>query len=88
MSRHTGQTSPKLDAHTEELQLAVLKQQNKHLMRETLPFTVTHCQQQVELNLLLIIAKQLKYQFFAVEQQLFLFLPDKISQVSRKAFLS
>ena len=39
-------------------------------------------------NIILNTAKQLKYHYFAVEQQPHLSLPEKASQVSRTAFLS
>ena len=41
MSRHTEQTSKKLDTYSEELQLAVLTQQNKRRIQEILPFKIT-----------------------------------------------
>ena len=72
----------------EDLQLAVLTQQNKRLTSETLSLEVKHYQHQDELNILLNTAKQLKYHCFAVEQQPYLSLPEKASQVSRTAFLS
>ena len=86
MNQHTGQISSYLNTRTDELQLAVLTQQNKRLTRETLPLEVKHYQHQAELNLLLNIAKQLKYHYFAVEQQTLLSLTEKASQVSLTAF--
>ena len=83
----TGQTSSKSDTHSEELHLALLTQQNKRPMSQILPFKITQHQHQDEINLLLNAAKQLKYHYFAVEQQPLLSLPDKASQVSRTAFL-
>ena len=77
-----------LTTHADELQLAVLKQQNTRLTQENLPFKVKHYQNQDELNILLNTAKQLKYHYFAVEQQPRLYLPEKASQVSRTAFIS
>ena len=65
MNHHTGQTSSNLNAHSDELQLAVLTQQNKRLTREILPFELKHYYHQDELNLLLNIAKQLRYHSFA-----------------------
>ena len=88
MSHHVGQTSSKLDSHSEKLQLAVLTQQNRRLMHEILPLKITQYQHQDELHLQLNTAKQLNYHFFAVEQQPLLFLPDRASKVSRTAFLS
>ena len=86
MSPHTGQTSSNSESHSDELQSAVLAQQNKFVIREVLPFQIKHYQHQVELNLLLNTAKQLKNQFFAVEQKPLLSLPDKSSQVSFNYF--
>ena len=88
MNHHTGQTSSNLDKQSDELQIAVLTQQNKRLAREILPFEVKHYQHQDELKILLNISKQLKYHYFAVEQQLFFSVPKKASQISRNAFLS
>ena len=88
MSSHTGQPSSKSDRHSEELQLVVLAQQNNRLMFEVLHFRVTQYQNQDELNILLNTAKQLKYHYFALEQQSLLNLPDKASHISRTAFLS
>ena len=66
MNHHIGQTSSKTDTHSDELQLVVLTQQNKRLLRDILPFGVKHYRHQDELNLLLNTAKQLKYHYFAV----------------------
>ena len=88
MDQHTDQSSFNLPTHSDELQLAVLKQQNMRLTQEILPFTVKLYQHQDELDMLLNTAKQLKYHYFAVEQQPHLYLPEKASQVSRTAFLS
>ena len=88
MDHHIDQPSSHAQTHSDELQLAVLTQQNRHLTREILPFEVKHYQHQVELKILLNTAKQLKYNYFAVEQQPYLSLPEKASQVSRIAFLS
>ena len=88
MSRHTGQTSSKLDTNSEDIHLAVLAQLNNCLMHEILPFKVTNYQNQDELNLLLNTAKQLIYHYFGVQQQLLLTLTDKASQVSRTGFQS
>ena len=46
MNHHTGPTSSNLDNHSDELQLAVLTQQNKRRTREILPFEVKDYQQQ------------------------------------------
>ena len=67
---------PLMYRHSDELQLAVLTQQNNRLTREIQPFEVKHYQHQDELNILLNTAKQLKYHYFAVEQQPHLSLPD------------
>ena len=88
MSSHTGQTPSNLDTHSNKLQLVVLAQQKKRLSHEDLPFKITHYKHQDELNLPLKTAKQLKYHYFAVEQQLFFCLPDRVSHVSRTVFLS
>ena len=82
MSRHTDQTLSNSDTHSDELQLAVLTQLNKRLIREVLPFQIKQYQHQDELNSLLNTAKQLKYHYFSVVQQPLLSLPDKASQVS------
>ena len=63
------------DTHSDELQLAVLTQQNKRLLRDILPFEVKHYRHQDELILLPNTAKQFKYHFFAVEQELLLSSP-------------
>ena len=89
MNHYTGQNFSNTDTHDDELQLAVLTQQNKRLQRDILPFEAKHYQHQDDLNILLNTAKQHKYLYFAAEQQPLLFsLPDKASQVSRTAFLS
>ena len=88
MDHHIDQPSSHVPTHSEELQLAVLTQQNRRLRREILPFEVEHYQHQDELNILLNTAKQLKNHYFAVEQQPRLSLPEKASQVSRTDFLS
>ena len=88
MDHHIDQHSSHVPTHSDELQLAVLTQQIRRLTREILPFEVKHYQHQDELNILLNTTKQLKYHYFAVEQQPYLSLPEKASQVSRTAFLS
>ena len=88
MHHYTVQTSSNTDTHSDELQLAVLTQQNKRLQRDSLPLEAKHYQHQDELNLLLNVAKQLKYHYLEAEQQSLLSLPDEASQVSRTAFLS
>ena len=88
MDHQTDQPSSNIPTHSDELQLAVLTQQNRRLTREILPFEVKHYQHQDELNILLNTAKQLKYHYFAVQQQPLLSLTEKASQVSRTAFLS
>ena len=88
MDHHIDQPSSHVPTHSDQLQLAVLTQQNKRLIHEILPFEVKHYQHQDELNILLNTAKQLKYHYFAIEQQPHLSLPEKASQVSRTAFLS
>ena len=88
VDHHIDQSSSHVPTHSDELQLAVLTQQNKRLTREILPFKVKHYQHQEELNILLNTAKQLKSHYFAIEQQPQLSLPEKASQVSRTAFLS
>ena len=82
MDNHIDHPSSNTPTHSDELQLAVLTQQNKRLTRELPPFEVKHCQYQDELNLLLSFVKQLKYHYFAIEQQPLLSLPEKASQVS------
>ena len=46
-------------------------------MNEILPNKIKQYQHQDGFNLPLKLAKQLKHHYFAVEQQLLLFLPDK-----------
>ena len=53
MNRHTGQTSPQSDTHSDELQLAIIKQQNRCLKPDMKPFKITKFQNADELNLLL-----------------------------------
>ena len=88
MDHHIHQPSSHVPTHSDKLQLSIFTQQNRHLIREILPFEVKHYQHQDEINILLNTAKQLKYHYFAVEQQPHLSLPEKASQVSRTAFLS
>ena len=88
MGHHIDQPSSHVPTHSDELQLAVLTQQNKRLTREILPFEAKHYQHQDELNIILNTAKQLKYHYFAVKQQPNPSLPEKALQVSRTAFLS
>ena len=88
MNHYTFHTSSNTNTHSDELQLAVLTQQNMRLQRDILPFEAKHYQHQDELNLLLNVAKQHKYHYFGAEKQPLLSLPDKASQVSRTAFLS
>ena len=40
MRHHTGQTSSSISTHSEELNLVVFTQQNRHLTSEILPFGV------------------------------------------------
>ena len=87
MDHHIDQPSFHVPT-TDELHLVVLTQQKKRLTREILPFEVKHYQHQDELNILLKTAKQLKYHYFAIEQQPHLSLPEEASQGSRIAFLS
>ena len=61
MDHYTDLAPSTVSTHSDELQLAVLTQQNKRLAREILPFEVKHYQQQDDLNILLNTAKQLKY---------------------------
>ena len=79
MNHQIGQTSSNTDTHSDELQLVVLTQQNKRHLRDIFPFGVKLYRHQDELNLLLNTAKQLKYHYFAIEQQLLLSLPEKAS---------
>ena len=91
MDHQVDQPSSHVQTHSDELQLAGPTRQNKRLLREILPFEVKLSRHQVELNILLNTAKQLKCNRFAVEQQpllSLLSLPEKPSQVSRTAFLS
>ena len=88
MDNHPEQSSPNYQAHSDELQLVVLTQQNRSLMSDISPFDIKEYQNQDELNILLNIAKQLKTHYFSLEQQSFLFLPEKASHIFRTAFLS
>ena len=67
MDHHVDQPSSNVPTHSDELQLAVLKQQQKRLTSKFLHFEVKHYQHQDELNILLNTAKQLKYHYFAVD---------------------
>ena len=87
MNHHIGQFSSNIDTHSDELYLVFLTQQNKRLLRGILSFEVNYYRHQDEINLLLQSMKQLKYPYFAVEQQPLISLPGKASQVSRTAFL-
>ena len=71
MDHHTDQPSSNIPTHSHELQLATLTQQNRRLTREILHFKVKQYHLQDELNILLNTAEQLKYHYFAVEQQPF-----------------
>ena len=88
MDHHPEQSSSNYQAHSDELQLVVLTQQNRRLMTEISPFGIKQYQNQDELNILLNIAKQLKTHYFALEQEAFLSLPEKASHISRTACLS
>ena len=88
MDQYTDQSSSNLPMHLGELQLAVLKQNKTCLLKEVVPSKVKNYQHQDELNMLLNTAKQLKYHYFAAEQQPHLNLQERASQVSRTAFLS
>ena len=88
MDHKIDQPSSHLPTISDEIQQAVLTQQNKRLTREILPFEVKHYQHPDELNILLNTTKQLKDHYFAVEQQPHLSLREKASQVSWTAFLS
>ena len=64
MSLDTGQTSSKLDTRSEELQLAVLTQENILFMHEILPFKIAKYQHQDGLNLLPNTAKKTQIPLF------------------------
>ena len=87
MDHHVDQPSSHVPTHLDKLQLAVLTQQNKRLIRKILPFEVKHYRHQDELNILLNTAKQLKCHYLAVEQQPLLSLSEKKTQVSGTSFL-
>ena len=59
MDHHIDQPSSHVPTHSDDLQLAVLTQQNRRLTREILSFEVKNYQHQDELNVLLNTAKQL-----------------------------
>ena len=89
MDHHIDQPSSHVPTHTDELQPAVLTQQNRRLTRENLPFEVKHYEHQDhqdELNIPLNTAKQLKYHYFAVEQQPHPSLPEKASNFHEPLF--
>ena len=69
MDNHPEHSSPNYQAHSDELQLVVLTQQNRSLMSDISPFDIKQYQNQDELNILLNIAKQLKTHYFSLEQQ-------------------
>ena len=75
MDHCTDQSASNIPTHSDELQIEVFTQQNTRLTHEILPFKVSNYQHQGELNILLNTSKQLKYHYFAVEQQLHLYLP-------------
>ena len=77
MDHHIDKPSSHVPTNSDELQLAVLTQQNKRLTREILPFEVKYYQHQDELNILLNTVKQLKYHYFAIEQEPHFCLPEK-----------
>ena len=52
MSRHTGQTSSKLDSHSDQIQLAVPTQRKKTPIHEIASIKNEQYQHQIELNLL------------------------------------
>ena len=52
MNSHTGQTSSQTEPLSNELQLAVHKQQNKRLIRDIKPVEATHFQNADKPNLL------------------------------------
>ena len=79
MDHHINQPSSHVPKHLDELELAVLTQQNRRLKREFLPFEVKHYQHPDQLNILLNTAKQLNYDYFAVEQPSHFSLPEKAS---------
>ena len=85
MDNYNDHPPSTITTHSDELQLAVLTQQNKRLTREILPFEVKHYQNQDELNILLNTEKRLKNHYLAIEQQPLLSLPEKASQISRIA---
>ena len=88
MDQHPQQSSSNYQAHSDELQLVVLTQQNQRLMKEISPFDIEQYQNHDELNILLNIAKQIKAHYFTLDQQPFFSLPEKASHLSRTAFLS
>ena len=88
MDHQVHQPFSNVPTRSDELQLTVRTQQHKRFTRNILPFEFKHYQHQDEINILLNTANQLKYHYFAVEQQPLLSLPEKASQVSRTAFLS
>ena len=88
MDHHLDQSSSSQSTQSDEIQLAVLTQQNKRLTHEILPFEVKHYQNQDDLNILINIAKQLKIHYFAVEQQPSLSLPENESRTALLSCLS
>ena len=86
MDQYTDQSSSNLPILSDELQLAVVKQQNTRLTQEILPFTVKHYLHQDELNMLLNTTRQLKYNYFAVEQQPYFFTRKGITGFTNRLF--
>ena len=60
MSCHTGQRSSQLDMHSKKLKLGLLKQQNKHVLKDVEPFKIAQLQSADDENQLLKTALQLK----------------------------
>ena len=60
MSCYTGQSSSQLDAHSEKLKLGLLKQQNKHVLKDAEPFKIAQLQSTDDKNQLLKTALQLE----------------------------
>ena len=69
MSRHTGHPSSQSDAPSNEIQLAVLKQKNRHLKDAIKSFEITKFRNTDELYPILHPTRQLNNHYFGFDQQ-------------------
>ena len=86
MNHQVDRTSSQSDSHSDDLQSAVLEQQNKHLLNDFKPFEITRFRSADKIHLLLNTALHLEQHYFGTDQQTLLSLPEKAPQVSRISF--